>query len=262
MTNSPDPFRRPAYRARLTPFFRHALFVLYMSVFAIIATVTVMFHGSSNPHAGELPMAATTCVLSPTQSIVRFHNGSCAGLTGGVDGRLVVIEAADSYVTLLHEDGRADAADRFHTPGGVPWTVGPGQGLTLRYDGLEKNWKPVIATRDSSCSPGSFVSAVTEEGKATCVPAAPTLHGCGTGAVLLSGASDFSGTVQAGSLHIDDTCTIVFATAFDRVQCLVEPVPSTAGATFTTRDAVTTHDLTVWNVTAGESFRYLCVAGP
>jgi hypothetical protein len=67
------------------------------------------------------------------------------GLTGGVDGRIVVlhnVDTADSW-TITHDDAASTAANRFFLPGAVTLTVLIHGSVWLRYDATSSRWRVV-----------------------------------------------------------------------------------------------------------------------
>lgn len=89
------------------------------------------------------PTGTQTVTLSASTTIVRF-NASVAidlvGLTGGADGRIVLLEnKGTANVTLFTENGSASAANRFAVGSGI---LANGGGLGMAwYDGTSSRWR-------------------------------------------------------------------------------------------------------------------------
>ncbi len=85
--------------------------------------------------------------LSGAQVIRQDLNAGHAtlnGLTGGADGRLVVLVLIDDTwtLTLAHDAGASTAANRFFLPGGIARDLeGEGSCAILRYDGTSSRWR-------------------------------------------------------------------------------------------------------------------------
>jgi hypothetical protein len=85
--------------------------------------------------------ADVTCLRVDTAA-----TGVLTGLTGGVDGRIVVIhniDTADAF-TIAHDDANSTAANRFFLPGAVGRVMVIHDGATFRYDATSSRWR--IAT--------------------------------------------------------------------------------------------------------------------
>jgi len=79
------------------------------------------------------------------------------GLTGGTDGRIVVITCATSNsLSLVHEDAAATAADRFYSPA---CSITAGQSAILRYSGALSRWVTIGAP---AIYPGAGVPNIGE----------------------------------------------------------------------------------------------------
>jgi hypothetical protein len=69
------------------------------------------------------------------------------GLTGGVDGRIIVLHAlgatAGDTLGLLHEEAASTAAHRFSLPGATTLTLPRNGAVTLQYDGTSSRWRVI-----------------------------------------------------------------------------------------------------------------------
>lgn len=84
-----------------------------------------------------------------TASIIRITlTGAQAitGLTGGSDGRVILIQNVDTAdgLTLNHEDATSAAANRFILPGGINKSVAFGQMAVCVYDSTASRWRAAI----------------------------------------------------------------------------------------------------------------------
>lgn len=105
---------------------------------------------------GSIPSLASTTVVTDTTAVssgswtpvgytsstavVRVNNGGSyfvRGLTGGADGRIVILECVSGGFQLSKEDGAATAADRFS---GATLSATAGQNVVLRYNGSTSRW--------------------------------------------------------------------------------------------------------------------------
>lgn len=77
-------------------------------------------------------------------------NVTLNGLTGGTDGRLLLlvnIDAGGFYIDLVHEATGSTAANRFALPGGIDRRLyGEGSSALLRYDGTSSRWRVLWVT--------------------------------------------------------------------------------------------------------------------
>lgn len=101
-----------------------------------------LVHNTSVPPSGSWTpdsYVSTTGVVSfETTGQYQIH-----GLTGGTDGRIVVIYCANgSGLGLNKEDSAATAADRFYSP---TCSIGAGQAAILRYSGSLSRWVTIAA---------------------------------------------------------------------------------------------------------------------
>jgi hypothetical protein len=71
--------------------------------------------------------------------------GVLTGLTGGVDGRIVVLHNVDTADTfdITHDDAASTAANRFFLPGAATKTMAIHDGATFRYDATSSRWRLV-----------------------------------------------------------------------------------------------------------------------
>ena len=101
-----------------------------------------LVHNTSVPPSGSW----TPDSYTSTTGVVSFETGGqyqIHGLTGGTDGRIVVIYCATlSGLGLNHEDGAATAADRFYSPA---CSIQAGQAAILRYSGALSRWVTIAA---------------------------------------------------------------------------------------------------------------------
>lgn len=81
------------------------------------------------------PLNAT--VVSLGDDGVFGGNHTINGITGGVDGRVLIIYNADPVfnLTLNHENGSASAGDRTHQIDSISVVLAPNENLQLRYGG-------------------------------------------------------------------------------------------------------------------------------
>src|SRR5579883_1121711 len=77
-------------------------------------------------------------------------NATITGITGGADGRMIVLVNANSAgnITIQHDDGSSStAANRFNLPGNSDIIMAPGGTATFIYDGTSTNhrWRMISA---------------------------------------------------------------------------------------------------------------------
>lgn len=77
-------------------------------------------------------------------SVLRLNvtsNANMSGLSGGSDGREMVVYCTGSAtLTLLHESGSSTAANRFVLPGDASMTLVKNQGAQFIYDATQSRW--------------------------------------------------------------------------------------------------------------------------
>ena len=84
--------------------------------------------------------------LDPSGKVVLFVNltsasANLSGITGGTDGRLLVIQNTSSSKTLtLKHDTTSTAANRFYLPGSTDYVLGPYKGVVAVYNGTLSRW--------------------------------------------------------------------------------------------------------------------------
>jgi hypothetical protein len=79
------------------------------------------------------------------------------GLTGGVDGRIVVVRSVDATetLTLTHDAAGSTAANRFSLPANQNFAVLPGQSVTLKY--ASSRWRLIAQTFSTGTDAGDLV---------------------------------------------------------------------------------------------------------
>lgn len=100
--------------------------------------------------------------LANTTSVLRWNGASAAtftGLTGGLDGRVVVLQNVTSgqVLTLAH-DVTSTAANRFYCPAGIDLVLTPHSGVGLQYDSTSSRWR-VLAPTPQDGSGSAFPTA-------------------------------------------------------------------------------------------------------
>jgi len=78
---------------------------------------------------------------------------SITGITGGADGRLLVLTNVGSFpITLTDEGAGSTAANRFSLQDGTDLTLNPEDGCIIRYDSTSSRWRVFGASTISACS--------------------------------------------------------------------------------------------------------------
>ncbi len=139
-------------------------------------------------------LAANTNDWSPTglsgATIIRLSfdtNGRLlTGLTGGADGRIVILENISSSVAyyIVHDSASSTAANRFFIPGAIAdatVNVSPIQSILLVYDGTSSRWRAVsffsgmYAGMSGSVAPAAL-AAVADTGSSPYLSASDHVH--------------------------------------------------------------------------------------
>lgn len=135
-------------------------------------------------------LAATTndLVLNATTTVLRLSSTTgpqtLTGLTGGVNGRLLLVEdigASGNDITLASNTGSA-AANQFRTPGGVNYPIGFRSNTILEWDSSNNDWR----VWDRLVPPAGMaaIAANTVLANATAGSAQPTAVTVGTSSVV------------------------------------------------------------------------------
>jgi hypothetical protein len=93
-------------------------------------------------------LTANTDDWAPTglagASIIRFSTDASrniTGLTGGEDGRVIVLINVGSNNAVLMHDVTSTAANRFFCPNNVDFTLGPKDVVVIEYDATDSRWR-------------------------------------------------------------------------------------------------------------------------
>ena len=124
-----------------------------LSAAASNLATTVSFTSAISPTA----LSGSTDNYAPTNigtnTTIHQDVSSAATLTGllssvtngSTSGRLLFLEdiatTAGDTLTLVNESASSTAANRFRLPGGLNYTLQPGDGITLRYDATVSRWR-------------------------------------------------------------------------------------------------------------------------
>lgn len=120
------------------------------------ASMTVTWTGDISP----TQIAANTDNYAPTglstAAVLRLSTDASrnlTGITGGTDGRVLLLLNVGSFNLVLVDDATSTAANRFQLSGDI--TLLPSEGIALWYDSTSSRWRPwsqtwVPATRTIS----------------------------------------------------------------------------------------------------------------
>lgn len=130
--------------------------------------------------------------LSGASTIIASTSGAVLldGLTGGVEGRRIVLFNTGTFsLTIVNESSGSAAANRFSLAGAENWVLGAtgNSTATFEYDGTAARWKMISKT-------GTSMPSLTVTGAAS----VGTTLGV-TGATTLSGGTTATGTVALGT---------------------------------------------------------------
>ena len=139
---------------------------------------------------GSIPSLASTTVITDTNPVssgdwtptgftsatvvVRVNNGGSYplhGLTGGVDGRIVIFEVVSGALATVKEDGTATAANRFTA---TTLNAATGQVILLRYNGTISRWVPIAVP---ALVPAGTTGEVQFGGFQSYLATAPSVYG-------------------------------------------------------------------------------------
>lgn len=117
------------------------------SSFALTADITpAQITANTNDYAPTGLATANTLRLSTDAS------RDLTGLTGGSDGRLMIVHNVGSNALVLkNESASSTAANRFAL-GGADVTLAANQSVTLQYDATSSRWRSVSASGESASS--------------------------------------------------------------------------------------------------------------
>jgi len=92
--------------------------------------------------------APTNLATSTTVRVTLTGNQNLTGLTGGADGRIIILHNVDTVdtLTLLDESASSTAANRFFLSGSTNLAVSPEQSVMLRYDATSSRWRDIAYT--------------------------------------------------------------------------------------------------------------------
>lgn len=197
--------------------------------------------GATNDWAPTNLSTATILRVDSTATI------TLSGLTGGSDGRIIVLNYIGAHtLNLTNQDAASTAANRFITGTGATVALTQDQNAWLSYDGTTSRWRVIssgISTGDitevaagtglsggatsgtatltvniagASCSAGSFVSALSATGTGTCTAEPGDISGVTAGTGLsgggTSGAVSLSVNITGGTCSAGDFVSAVSST--------------------------------------------------
>ncbi len=245
------------------------LLTAWSSSTGVVPTVTTddtTTTGTCNDYA----LPANTLVL-------RSNCSTLTGVTGGVEGRLLLVEneSATTNLTISNEAaGSTTAGDRFTMSSSSNWVLNNNTRAYAMfvYNGSAARWQQfTMSPGNGTTAPGtqtftnvsattqvsaptvtaSSVLSLTGTGHYKATGTAPALTSCGTSPTVTG--ADPGGTVVEGSTATG--CTVTFAATYTTAPtCAVTPRGVQAAFTYSTSATA----LTVTN-TSAETFDYVCV---
>lgn len=209
--------------------------------------------------------------------ILRSNCSTLTGVTGGVEGRLLIIqnENATTNLSINNEAaGSTTASDRFTMASSANWVLNNNARgyATFVYNGATSRWQQIaMSPGNGATTPGSEsftnITVTTQSSAPTAIVSlalsmtgtahiktsgtAPTLTSCGTTPTITG--NDISGTVIEGTGATG--CTVTFAATYTTApSCVV--VPTALMALFSVSYTATV--MTVTNTSAA-TFNYICM---